>query len=269
MHLAEGFWQLHAKGLAYCDISFGNVFLDPNTGEVAICDNDNVGVDGQSPTNVLGTPRFMAPEIVRGDALPSTATDRFSLGVLLFFMFMLHHPLEGKKEQAVHCLDLPAMNRLYGTEPVFIFDPQDDSNRPVRGVQDNPLIFWELYPQFLRELFTQAFTDGIRDPQNGRVTETIWRKTMVRLRDAIVYCSACGEQNFADMDGPAAVTPRQCWSCKKQKRLPMHLRLGKQIVMLNSDTQVFPPQPMSMFLCRPPQTPGRETRTRSGRSLLR
>jgi DNA-binding helix-hairpin-helix protein with protein kinase domain len=240
MHLAEGFWQLHAKGLAYCDISFGNVFFDPATGDIAICDNDNVGVDGQSPSSILGTPRFMAPEVVRGEALPSSATDRFSLAVLLFFMFMVHHPLEGKREQAVHCLDLPAMKKLYGTEPIFIFDPKNDTNRPVEPEQKNARIFWNVYPQFLQDLFIQAFTDGIRDPQNGRVAETIWRKAMVRLRDAIVYCPSCGEQNFADLDGPVAAKPRLCWLCKKPERLPMHLRLDKQIVMLNNDTKVFP-----------------------------
>jgi DNA-binding helix-hairpin-helix protein with protein kinase domain len=242
MHLAEGFWQLHAKGLAYCDISFGNVFFDPETGDIAICDNDNVGVDGQSPASVLGTPRFMAPEIVRGEALPSSSTDRFSLAVLLFLMFMVHHPLEGKLEHAIRCFDLPAMKRLYGTDPLFIFDPKNDSNRPVAGVQENPLIFWRVYPRFLRDLFTQAFTDGIRDPKNGRVLETIWRKAMVRLRDAIVYCSACGEQNFADLDCVGTAGPGKCWSpqCARQLLLPMHLRLDKQIVMLNSDTKLFP-----------------------------
>ncbi len=67
----------------------------------------------------------MAPEIVRGEAVPGTQTDLFSLAVLLFYMFVMHHPLEGKKELAIKCLDLPAMKKLYGTEPLFIFDPVD------------------------------------------------------------------------------------------------------------------------------------------------
>src|SRR5579864_437892 len=40
--LADSYWQLHSKGLCYCDISFGNVFFDPANGDVLICDNDNV-----------------------------------------------------------------------------------------------------------------------------------------------------------------------------------------------------------------------------------
>jgi DNA-binding helix-hairpin-helix protein with protein kinase domain len=242
LDLSHSFLQLHAKGLCYRDISFGNVFFDPDTGDVLICDNDNVTVDGEARAGILGTPRFMAPEVVRGDALPSTQTDLFSLAVLLFYMFMVHHPLEGKRELAVHCLDLPAMTRLYGTDPLFIFDPDDDSNRPMPGYHDNALTFWPLYPQSLRDLLTKAFTDGIRDPRNGRVRESEWRATMVRLRDSIVYCAHCGAENFYDADVLRASRgkPGSCWSCKKEIRLPPRIRMEKNVVMLNHDTQLFP-----------------------------
>lgn len=242
LDLSHIFLQLHANGLCYRDISFGNVFFDPDTGDILICDNDNVTVDGEAKRGILGTPRFMAPEVVRGDALPSTQTDLFSLAVLLFYMFVVHHPLEGKRELAVHCLDLPAMTRLYGTDPLFIFDPDDDSNRPMPGYHDNALTFWPLYPQSLRDLLTKAFTDGIRDPRNGRVRESEWRAAMVRLRDSIVYCALCGAENFYDADVLRASRgkPSSCWSCKKEIRLPPRIRMEKNIVMLNHDTQLFP-----------------------------
>jgi serine/threonine protein kinase len=44
---------------------------------------------------VLGTPRFMAPEVVRREAAPSDQTDRYSLAVLLFYLLMGGHPLDG------------------------------------------------------------------------------------------------------------------------------------------------------------------------------
>ncbi len=119
MEVSNSFLQLHSKGLCYRDISFGNVFFEPNTGEVLICDNDNVAVDGEGVASVLGTPRFMAPEIVRGEAKPNTQSDLFSLAVLLFYMMMVSHPLEGKKEASIRCFDLPAMNKIYGTEPLL------------------------------------------------------------------------------------------------------------------------------------------------------
>ena len=41
-NLTQGYHALHKAGYQYRDISFGNVFFDPKTGEVMICDNDNV-----------------------------------------------------------------------------------------------------------------------------------------------------------------------------------------------------------------------------------
>ncbi len=242
LELSHSFLQLHTKGLCYRDISFGNVFFDADTGEVLICDNDNVSVDGQSKSSVLGTPRFMAPEVVRGDAAPSTQTDLFSLSVLLFYMLMMHHPLEGRRELAIRCLDLPAMTKLYGTEPVFIFDPSDATNAPHPDQQKNALAFWGLYPKFLRDLFIQSFTDGIRDPLHGRVRESVWRAAMVRLRDSIIYCGQCVSENFYDAETLAVNggQPGACWSCRHPLRLPPRIRIAKNVVMLNHDTQLFP-----------------------------
>ena len=240
--LADSFFQLHAKGLCYRDISWGNVFFAPDSGHVLICDNDNVDVDGnQKSGGVLGTPRFMAPEIVRGEAKPSTKTDLFSLAVLLFYILMVHHPLEGRKEAEIHAFDLPAMTKLYGTEPTFIFAPDDDSNRPVPGYQDNALVYWQIYPQFLKNLFIKAFTDGLQDP-NSRVQETEWRIAMVRLRDSIIYCPRCKAENFYDVEVLKASggKPNPCWSCQGEIRLPARLRIGKNTIMLNYDTQLFP-----------------------------
>lgn len=238
--LADGYWQLHAKGLCYRDINHGNVFFDPDSGEVRICDNDNVDVNGRQGF-IDGTPRFMAPEIVRGEAMPSADTDLFSLSVLLFYMLMLNHPLDGAKEYAIHAFDLPAMRKVYGTEPLFIFDPSDDSNRPVPGYHDNAIVFWRTYPGFLRDLFTRAFTDGIRDPKSGRVRETEWRGAMVRLRDSIIYCPQCGSENFYDASAlNAGGEAPHCWSCKNDVPVPPRMRVGKNVVMLNHDTKLYP-----------------------------
>ncbi|MEO6723664.1 MAG: serine/threonine protein kinase [Blastocatellia bacterium] len=240
-NLSHDYLLLHSQGLCYRDISFGNAFFDPDTGDVLICDNDNVAVDGAATLGVLGTPRFMAPEVVRGEARPSTQTDLFSLSVLVFYMLMVHHPLEGRRETEIKCLDLPAMTKLYGTEPLFIFDPADTSNAPVPGIHDNALAFWRIYPQFLRDLFTRAFTEGLRDA-HARVRESEWRAVMIRLRDSILYCAHCSLENFNDAERLKATggNPGLCWACAAELRLPPRIRIGKSVVMLNYDTQLFP-----------------------------
>jgi DNA-binding helix-hairpin-helix protein with protein kinase domain len=238
VHLAHKFLQLHAKGLCYRDISQNNVFFDPANGDILICDNDNVAVDGKA-MGIIGTARFMAPEVALGKILPTTQTDLYSLAVLLFYVLFNHHPLDGAKSEQIHCLDLPAMLRLYAREPVFIFDPADHSNEPVPGEHDNVILFWGLYPEFIRALFTRAFTDGIRETTK-RVRETEWREAMARLRDSVLYCSSCAEQSFYDSHRMGAKQgPGTCWNCGRTLVLPPRLRIGRNVIMLNYDSQLY------------------------------
>lgn len=241
IQLSNAFLELHAKGLCYRDISFGNVFFDPKSGDIQICDNDNVAVDGEGNGGVLGTPRFIAPEVVRGDVSPNTQTDLFSLSVLLFYLFHIHHPLEGQREASIKCFDLPAMTQLYGTDPLFIFDPSDASNRPVPGIHNNALEYWPIYPKHIRDLFTQSFTIGLHNP-NDRVRESQWRSALTQLRDALLYCGHCGSENFYDADElrSSGGKPGVCWSCQNTLALPFRLRIDRHVIMLNHDTNLFP-----------------------------
>jgi len=243
--LADSFIRLHSLGLCYKDINYGNVFFDPTNGDILICDNDNVTVDGEKGGEEPATPGFMAPEIVCGTGTLCRNTDLHSLAVLLFLLFMVNYPLQGKKEAEIKCLDDKAMNMLYGTEPVFIWHPTDRSNRPVPGYQDNAIAYWGIYPTFLRRLFTRAFTDGLFNP-NKRIQESEWRGAMVALRDSIFYCS-CGRMNFYDSEAiqQASGDTGFCWKCKNKLVLPPRIRISQKggsfnVVMLNHDTQLFP-----------------------------
>ncbi len=239
--LAEAFLNLHSEGLCYRDISLGNAFVDPASGEVLVCDNDNVAVDGVISGGVLGTPRFMAPEVVRGEAYPSSRTDLFSLAVLLFMMLFVHHPFEGAREHSYALMDLGAMRDLYGDHPVFIFDPDDDSNRPVPGTHRNALELWPFYPRALRDLFTQAFTAGVVDPADSRVRESQWRKALVRLRDSVMTCDACGgdAERFWDPLEPWHDAP--CWRCGARIGPPSVLAFGAgALVVVSHGASIFP-----------------------------
>lgn len=241
LELADSFLRLHSLGFCYSDISFGNIFFDPETGEISICDNDNVAVDGEGFSDVLGTPRFMAPEIVREEARPNIGTDLYSLAVIMFYIFMVHHPLEGRREREIGCLDLPAMKKLYGTEALFIFDPKHGANRPVAGVHNNAMLFWNLYPDYIREIFTRAFTEGLRDP-GARVRESEWRGIFSRMRDQIFYCHNCGAENFLADEGdlPSPLARQECWFCHGVPAQPMRLILGRHSIVLNQDTLLYP-----------------------------
>ena len=232
--LTDAFLRLHSNGLCYRDISFANVFFDPNTGDVLICDNDNVDISGTVKGGVLGTPRFMAPEVVRREGVPSDETDRYSLAVLLFFLLFGGHPLDGEREARIRCLDVPALERLYGTSPLYIWDPGDPSNRPVPGVHDNPIAFAPMYPAALMALFLRSFTDGLHYPTK-RVRESEWRKAFAAAIDSIWLCG-CGAENF--YEAGAAATNKRCWACQNALVLPPRIKLGSSVVLLNRTTVI-------------------------------
>lgn len=237
-NLTKGYQMLHKAGYSYRDISFGNVFFDPDNGDVLICDNDNVSPNGRSSGGVYGTPRFMAPEIVTGKAKPSRNTDLFSLAVLLFYMFMLNHPLEGKLEAQIKCMDMFAMHKLYGTDPVFIFDPDNKTNRPLRGYQDNALIFWDLYPKELKDLFKKSFTTGLSEPAK-RVTENKWLETFANMMSGIVVCPVCGAENFYDETKETLGAAHTCWGCEKVLRIPSKMIIGKNRLLITTQTKLY------------------------------
>ncbi len=241
LELADSFLRLHSLGLCYSDIHFGNIFFDPVTGELVISDNDNVAVDGEGRSGVLGTPRFMAPEIVVGAARPTASTDLYSLSVILFYIFMMNHPLEGRREREINCLDLAAMQKLYGTDALFIFDPKHGANRPVAGLHNNATLFWNFYPGYVRDIFTRAFTEGLRDP-NARVRESEWRTVFTRMRDQIFYCHKCESENFLTNEGDLApsLVDQPCWCCGEVTIPPLRLKLGDHSIVLNQDTLLYP-----------------------------
>ncbi len=237
-NLTDGYQKLHAMGYSYRDISFGNLFFDPDNGDVLICDNDNVAANGVDNSSVYGTPRFMAPEIVVGKAKPSRNTDLYSLAVLLFYMFMMGHPLEGKQEADIRCMDIHAMNKLYGTNPIFVFDPSNKTNRPVTGYQDNVLIYWDLYPQAIKDLFTKSFTVGLTSP-NKRITEKKWMEAFANLITGITFCPKCGAEVFYDDTKKDKSVAHVCWNCQSPVPMPASLVIGKNRILLHKNAKLY------------------------------
>jgi serine/threonine protein kinase len=241
LQLSDCFLSLHARGLCYRDISFGNVLIDPSSGGTLIVDNDNVAVEGEAPPGIRGTGSFMAPEVICGRAHPSAATDLYSLAVLLFYLLIMHHPLEGQRMARLGVLGQAEMRELYGMRPVFVFDPRDRSNAPDPLRDANALAFWPLYPPPLPDLFTQAFTVGLHHPDR-RVRESQWRECMAQLLDLIAPCR-CGADVFLRRDGQPTAA---CWRCGSTNLAePRHPRLvlgepeEERMVILHIGKQLY------------------------------
>ncbi len=237
--LTDAFHKLHAKGLSYKDISFGNLFIDPNCGDILICDNDNVTANGINVSGLLGTPKFMAPEIVMGSTIPNTETDQFSLAILLFYILLISHPFDGALEANIKCFDESSLSKLYGTNAIFIYDKLNDVNRPVPGIHNNAINLWKLYPQYIKELFNNTFTLGVKNPAK-RTRESQWRNAFLKLYNSLTKCSHCGMENIYDIEvlnTRGKLEP--CILCNEEYPIAPRIRINNNVVVLDDEKQLF------------------------------
>lgn len=193
INIIEGFRALHNDGYSYQDLNNGNFFIDPQNGDVLICDNDNVSERGVN-FGIAGKQRYMAPEVVLG-GVPDKRSDRFSLAVILFRMLFIEHPLEGKYSTPP-CMTPELEKKFYGSDPVFVLDPEDDRNAANNQLNTNTLRFWKIYPEYIRDLFIQSFGKNSVQPPYDRIIEKTWLDAFVRLRSETVPCPHCGKETF-------------------------------------------------------------------------
>lgn len=232
--ITNGFRELHNRGYSYQDLNDGNFFVNPQNGDVLICDNDNVAPYGEN-LGIAGKCRYMAPEVVMGKKRPDSHTDRFSLAVVLYMLLFLNHPLEGKRTMCP-CLTEELERKFYGSDPVFVWDTANDSNRPVRGVHTNEIKLWPLYPDFVRKTFEKAFSHEVMvgNDTTHRVIEKEWQEVFTTLRDLTVKCS-CGSETFID---PSQQTCR-CINCGKNLERPPILKVKKYQAALAPGKKIY------------------------------
>lgn len=201
INLAEAFDNLHKMGFCYKDISHNNVLFDKDTGVVLIVDNDNVVINGQQGT-ILGTPKFMAPEVVIGKSGPNRETDKFSLAAYFFYLIVGHNPFEGKlrddyalKNNGV--IDDTGFKEIFGTKAVFCFDPTDKRNALTSSEYGDIVKRWEnIVPDRLKDKFMKTFVTGLPlDKATERTTDKEWALLFNKIGLQPIKCD-CGEEYF-------------------------------------------------------------------------
>jgi DNA-binding helix-hairpin-helix protein with protein kinase domain len=231
LHITAGFRELHNSGYSYQDLNDGNFFINPKSGDVLICDNDNVFPQGYN-SGIAGKARYMAPEIVAKGARPNNYTDRFSLSVVLFMLWTNNHPLEGKAACPV-CMDAKHERTIYGEKPVFVWDPDNDSNRPVQGLHKGAITRWPFLPGYVQEEFKKAFSKEVLTNPASRIIEQEWLRLFIRMRSEIFKCP-CGEIYFAD-----PVNPNPCPECKKQNAFPLYIKTQRYDLPVHQRTKLY------------------------------
>ncbi|MFG6425686.1 helix-hairpin-helix domain-containing protein [Lepagella muris] len=202
IQIARAVKRLHAAGLAHSDLSYNNVLVDPKTGTACVIDCDGLVVPGKYPPDVVGTPDFIAPEVLAtrslkiGDPnkkLPSIQTDRHALAVMIYMYLLYRHPLRGGK---VNDLDPAKDEELsMGSKALFIEHPYDTSNRPkIANMAPSELpqgdvekLPYSICGPYLKQLFNKAFIDGLHNPAL-RPTADEWLTALVKTTDLMQPC---------------------------------------------------------------------------------
>ena len=209
IEIVDSFRILHNKGFSYQDLNDGNFFIDPQTGNVLICDNDNVSQFGDG-SGIAGKCRYMAPAVILGmEGTPNKRTDLFSLAVILFLILLRNHPLEGENVTRKAVMTEQIQKKYYGESPVFIADPIDTSNRPVHGVHNNFITRWPQMPDYIQNAFITAFKKDVMLENKVGVTEKEWLQYLLRFRAEVNICPNCGRETRYTPDITSCVCCKQ------------------------------------------------------------
>lgn len=212
LELSRAVRKLHAVGLAHSDLSYKNVLVDPTSGSACIIDIDGLVVPGIFPPDVVGTPDFIAPEVIETQhlsprdpnrKLPSALTDRHALAVLIYMYLLYRHPLKGGRSLAS---DPTKDDELtMGSKALFIENATDRQNTVKRTqlrVEELPwgdpaLMPMQAMGPHLVKLFNKAFIDGLHEPTK-RPSAADWEEAIVRTLDLIQPCEnpKCSEKWF-------------------------------------------------------------------------
>lgn len=233
--ICVSFRMLHNAGYSYQDLNDGNFFINPTNGDILICDNDNIA-PADTNLGILGKCRYMAPEIVTGKSLPNMQSDRFSLAIILFLLFFNNHPLEGELVSNCPCMTEKHEKKFYGISPIFLYDPNDDNNRPVKGIHVNVINLWPQFPQYVRDIFTTQFSKKTMLEPGQRITEKEWlEKVLLRLRHELVHCPSCGNEVFLDVEQDLF----ECSDCHyRTKHMPI-IQCGKYKIAADKDKTIY------------------------------
>ncbi|MEO5800951.1 MAG: serine/threonine-protein kinase [Gemmatimonadales bacterium] len=102
--LHEVGWGLayaHAMGIVHRDVTLDNILLERNTGRALLADFGIAAeVDRAEAGPLLGTPAYLAPELIRGESA-GPVSDIYALGITAWTMLAGRFPFDGEDTAAV------------------------------------------------------------------------------------------------------------------------------------------------------------------------
>lgn len=180
---------LHMNGLVFCDFSPKNVFIssDRLRSNVWLIDADNVNYLDVTRYSGIYTPKYGAPEVVRGMGC-SMWSDVYSFAVALFYILTEAHPFIGPLTDGTYCDFLDEADGMIDRgEAPWICDLEDDRNNADSFLPADLVLNDELM-----SLFHCTFSQQGREKPTSRPSVYEWCPAIASHLDTLVECTYCG-----------------------------------------------------------------------------
>lgn len=182
--IAKAFSELEKNNLSYCDISGNNILVKTTEKEysVKMIDVDNIYIAGKSSATVLGTPRYIAPEVISRQKNPDILSDNYSLAVILFELLRTGHP--------------------YISDSVLDGTPEDEDAALAGKFEyvtyensTNMLPADVVFTEKLRKLFEKCFVAG-KQNRILRPSAHEFETALIEASNKIIKCTSCGYWHY-------------------------------------------------------------------------
>lgn len=186
--IAKSFAELEKSNLSYCDISGNNILVKVSKGaSVKMIDIDNIYIAGKGKPAILGTPRYIAPEVINQQKNPDVLSDNYSLAVILFELLRVGHPylsdevLDGTPEEEDAALS---------GDGEYVNDENSTNMLPADVV----------FTDKLKSLFYRCFVDG-KGNRLLRPAAIEFENALLEATNKLVKCPSCGAWHYPKKNG--------------------------------------------------------------------
>ncbi len=228
INMFESLRDIHLKGLLFNDLSPNNIMVHREKNGIVFIDTDNLRDKSEAHLTILGTPGYIAPELVRTDIpdsiggvkVPDDAlskkrritpeSDIFSAAVIAFELLTLKHPFVGD-EVDNGSAELEAKAKRIETDYIFKAGTTNTASTCLTP------IFNELTTPKVRSLFQKTFVQGL-DP-HLRPTCIAFLNAFRECFHQIVTCPDC---KFTRLYSPSIM---ECPGCGRTFLRPMKLSI--------------------------------------------